>query len=415
MPEKKRKALIVGVNSYDDAEIHDLQGAETDAKELYERLCNPEIGNFEIEPHHFLVGPQATCEGIRTAISELLLLDQDHCELVLLYFSGHGFVDGYGDGYIAPCNFARKNPYANGINMSDLKTLASRAVNKDCVLTILDCCYSGISTAGDRDVPDVGTKYDAQLQEISGEGRIILASSESNQVSKESEYTHSEAQEPHHHGAFSYYLIEALDGRASSDAEGRVSLDNLWKFVEEGVQKEGKQKPNLYAAAANSMDKIFIGFSQKVFQNAIAGKLEQAEGLLNQDVPANLINIVELVHGVLDLSPTNQRAVNIRDQVDEYLRVYVIPVQGWVFENKIDVEPHVPNTYQDLETLTRVLNFDAVSTLSKRRKTLLAFLCEVSTERREKDTFMEYCRYLEKQLPTTSGLSNPSGLRRPGL
>lgn len=108
------------------------------------------------------------------------------------------------------------------------------------------------------------------------------------------------------------------------------------------------------------------------------------------------------MHNVLELSSTNQRALNIRDQTDEYLRGYVDRVQGWIFDNKIEVEPDVPNTYRDLETLPRVLNFDAVSMLTKRRKTLLVLLCEVAIEKRDRASFMEYCTWLESQLPPTS-------------
>ena len=104
-----RRAVAIGINVYNDSNnIPKLKGAENDAKEVYERLKNPNIGNFEIHTDHLLIGSNATCEHIRKAISDVLWKTTS-TDLVLFYFSGHGFVDGYGKGYIAPYDMIKGN------------------------------------------------------------------------------------------------------------------------------------------------------------------------------------------------------------------------------------------------------------------------------------------------------------------
>ena len=44
--ETPRRAVIVGINKYDDDDITDLAGAENDANEMYDKLT--QYGDFEI-------------------------------------------------------------------------------------------------------------------------------------------------------------------------------------------------------------------------------------------------------------------------------------------------------------------------------------------------------------------------------
>ena len=44
--------------------------------------------------------------------------------------------------------------------------------------------------------------------------------------------THSENDSPHTHGAFSYHLIEGLDGKAADPDTGIISIDSLKRYIE---------------------------------------------------------------------------------------------------------------------------------------------------------------------------------------
>src|SRR5437879_4646271 len=111
-----RLAIIIGINKYLDPKIAKLPGAEYDAQEMYERLKDQNVGNFN--QCRQLVGEQATCVEIRKAINDAFW-KTDFYDLVLFYFSGHGFVDSYNDGYIAPYDMSLDEPYTLGINMGE--------------------------------------------------------------------------------------------------------------------------------------------------------------------------------------------------------------------------------------------------------------------------------------------------------
>src|ERR1700674_2211187 len=140
-----RRAVVIGVNKYEDESIPELKGAENDATELHERLTDRDSGGFDVADGHFLVGKEATSDAIRQTLSDLLW-KTDSSDLSLFYFSGHGFQDEYGNGYIAPWNMRRNDPMVRGIRMSYLTDLLLTATLKKTAMMILDCCYSGIAT-----------------------------------------------------------------------------------------------------------------------------------------------------------------------------------------------------------------------------------------------------------------------------
>lgn len=97
----ERRAVVVGINKYEDPAVRpELRGAENDAREVFARLLK--FGGFDIDKKkHLLLGSAATCENMRRAISDLFW-KKDPCDIAVFYFSGHGFLDDYGNGYLAP-------------------------------------------------------------------------------------------------------------------------------------------------------------------------------------------------------------------------------------------------------------------------------------------------------------------------
>ena len=176
----QRRAVVIGVNKYQDPTIPELMGAENDASDIYERLGDAQSGGFKIEKEHFLIGNNATCDAIRKSISDLLW-KTDSTTLSLLYFSGHGFHDEYGNGYIAPWDIRRDEPLVRGIRMQELTELLQLAKKKQAILLILDCCYSGIATEGKGDMavgmesPQLEQWFSPLNSKDSGKGKIVVA------------------------------------------------------------------------------------------------------------------------------------------------------------------------------------------------------------------------------------------------
>lgn len=137
--DTKRQGIVIGIDEYEDKDIPKLEGAKFDAIEVYEKLSASEGGLFEISPDHYLIGQKATYRNIRKAISDLFR-KPDACNIAVFYFSGHGFVDGNGHGYIAPRDMASEDAFICGISMEEIRKVISESVNKTNIVMILDCC-----------------------------------------------------------------------------------------------------------------------------------------------------------------------------------------------------------------------------------------------------------------------------------
>jgi uncharacterized caspase-like protein len=70
---------------------------------------------------------------------------------------------------------------------------------------------------------------------------VIITASGANEVALE-------LPEPIGHGIFTYYLLEGMGGKADLNGDGVVTVSELYKYVEERVEKHarevgGKQRP----------------------------------------------------------------------------------------------------------------------------------------------------------------------------
>ena len=126
----RRRAVIVGINTYSDPDITNLDGAVNDADDIRKHLTT--CGGFDVPDKHFLVDERATCLTIRKAISDLLW-QTDPSDMVLFYFSGHAFVDSYTNGYLAPHDMLKHEPFVRGIKMDELKRTVLNSINKPTV------------------------------------------------------------------------------------------------------------------------------------------------------------------------------------------------------------------------------------------------------------------------------------------
>ena len=211
-----RHAVVVGINKYTDGKLNELHGAENDAREVMERLRDDD---YEVEP---FLGEAATSFDVRQAMSRLFYR-MDSQDLALFYFSGHGFVDSFGDGYIAPVDVECAAPWVRGISMQSIKSLLLKAKNKKAAVVMLDCCYSGKATEGDKaadEDADLSLQFRDAAEVFKGSGKVIIASSGKDQKSRERpDFRHTATGECHYHGLFTYQLLEGLDLGATSDAQ----------------------------------------------------------------------------------------------------------------------------------------------------------------------------------------------------
>lgn len=410
----EKRAVVVGINNYQDKKIPPLAGAINDAEEVFQKL--KELGQFKIEEHHFLINENATCQAIRKALSDLFW-QPDPCKLALFYFSGHGFQDGYGSGYLAPYDIAVMEPLICGIRMQELKEVLLSSKNKDSALVLLDCCYSGLSTKGDKALAAIN--IEAPLDPIFknlkgknvGKGKIILASSQGDKRAREMpECKHKQnGKTPHAHGAFTFQFLEALD-YGGADETGRITLSQLRSFVEKQLGDKGKQLPSYYAVDTSRPEHIEISVAPQIYQNFIGNTLEQAKKHYDQQDPTTLVNSAVSLVQVLEVAPKNAEARDLKKKVNETFQTYNQAINKWLFDNKVSLKSEILPVWVELELLLRELTVEKVAALDHERMTLLANLCEVSTEKLDTKTFVEQCEQfivLRKTAEIESSVKNP--------
>ncbi|BBY58378.1 caspase family protein [Mycolicibacterium sarraceniae] len=208
MPRDTRKALIIGIDHYD--QIQSLSGAVNDAhsvKAVLERHADGTL-NFAQPRLMTATGPGAAVSRteLREAVQELF---KDDAEISLLYFSGHGYIDGAG-GYLCASDCASGH---DGLSLNEVLTFANSSPAKNKVI-ILDSCHSGV--AGTNPVAD-------QVAEIK-EGVTILTASTAEQYAMESGGS----------GVFTSLLVDALNG-AAANLVGDVTPGSVYAHIDQSL------------------------------------------------------------------------------------------------------------------------------------------------------------------------------------
>jgi uncharacterized caspase-like protein len=398
-----RRAVVIGVNEYkkydDGKTIPSLRGAVNDATEMCERLRK--YGDFEIGEQHFLTAEKATSDRVRSAMSDLLW-KTDSCDMALFYFSGHGFQDGYGNGYIAPYDLKYEEPLVHGIRIQELKEHFLSARNKQKALLILDCCHSGIATEGDKDLPAARTPFYQCLSDSGGgpsvkaSGKFILASSGADEKSREIRQAHQirgPGEGEHEHGVFTFHMLEGMDvGAAGND--GVVTLARLQKYVSD--------KMDLYQAEHEC---TFWGFGAGSFEEARivnacrkqnVDKLVQSatESLAEGNVPS-LFKAIDFLRQALTAYPESVAALAVKVKIDCKLQQECgQPISLWLLQHNLDYLQKF-REYRNLEKYAAKLCFDEIARLDPARMGLLSVLFRVSTENLEVDVLENFLRALE--------------------
>jgi len=152
-------------------------------------------------------------------------------DLVLVYFSGHGFRDKDGKLYLAPIDCDPGNPAPTGVSMEWFRE--QLAVCKAKVkLLVLDACHAG-TEKGDEQKDGVAAKdLGSVMKDVAGV--VTLASSTSEETSL--------IWEEKEQSLFSYWLNQALKGHADRDSDGMVTIDEAYDYVYRSVTQTAKNR-----------------------------------------------------------------------------------------------------------------------------------------------------------------------------
>jgi len=229
-PQRRRaSALVIATTTYDDKGIPSLSAPAHDAEEFAQLLADPEIGNFAVVT---IVDAESldACQRIESFMSK----DTSGDELVLLYFTGHGFIDR-GLLYLGMTNTRRDLLRSTAIPATFIHNVLRECKAKSQVI-ILDSCFSGAFARGmaAKGVPEIPF-------EQFGHGKYIVASSNAVQAS----YEVIDTDRGIVRSVFTRAVVDGIrSGKADLNRDGWVSLGELCEYVSTTVsQRAPSQTP----------------------------------------------------------------------------------------------------------------------------------------------------------------------------
>ncbi len=235
--------VIIGIGKYKDSSIPALKYTTNDAREIYNILIDPQYGNFPRENIKLLLDEQATLTEIKSAMGTYLARKAGKDDTVFIYFAGHGSpeIDPTGkaddrlEKFIVPYDAKKDDLFGYGLSMDEIRKIYERIESKK-VVFFIDSCYSGEAGGRTFSRPDVTARNvtisDKFLEDLSGEGRIIITACKPDELSLETNELE--------HGIFTYYLAEGLKGKADLNKDGVVTADELYSYVYEQVTKKAR-------------------------------------------------------------------------------------------------------------------------------------------------------------------------------
>jgi hypothetical protein len=207
-PHPRTYAVVVGSN-VGGAGQAPLRFAEDDAQRIAEVLR--ELGHYDgndvrillhTDPAHVLAAIDDVATKVRSNAA------RGEQSEVVFYYSGH----------------ARANAVSIGGEELPLQTLRTRLSGLPSALTIvvLDACQSGSFSRVKGAEPAADFSYNS-VSRLTQKGLAVMASSTSQELSQESDELKA--------SYFTHHLVTALRGAGDSDGDGRVSLDEAYRYA----------------------------------------------------------------------------------------------------------------------------------------------------------------------------------------
>lgn len=241
---KRRRALLIGNERYDDSRFAPLSSTQADVWGLRQVLQHRNIGAFV----SIVSKTDLTADDMRQTISEFLEeCEQD--ELALVYVSGHGARlarDG-GEFYFVATD-------------TDFDRIAETAVSAGFVneqleqcwapqkVVLIDCCRSGGFAVGLRtsDRPDAASvAKSGEKAPLTSRGVYVLSSSRASEDSFADAAGAAEVKP----SDFTAEVIEALrTGKVGKDGSGEVSVDDLFHYVNRRMRGQGGRQVPVHSA-----------------------------------------------------------------------------------------------------------------------------------------------------------------------
>lgn len=225
-PIRKRRALLIGANRYLDLTIGDLNYCIKDVEALqmllqahgYEVLVLSDERPDTLRPLR---------ANIRSALRGLVQ-DAEEDDLLFVHFSGHGAL-WQGKPFLLPHDARRADLDETALPLTEVEQILRSGKAQRIVMT-LDACHVGASFT--REVKDY-EEFVRQVYDLA-RGYVVLAASTAEQFALEDKEKE--------HGAFTYYLLEALQGSARRADNPFITVDDVRHYVLYKLRSNARQQ-----------------------------------------------------------------------------------------------------------------------------------------------------------------------------
>jgi helicase len=212
------KGLFVGIDRYASTRIQRLSCARRDAVALHALFSDTLGGRARL-----LTDEEATRSAIEDEFNQLAFCDPE--DVVVIAFSGHGTQTHQLVTYDTDVH-----DLDNTSIPLDMLTEWFSRIPSCRLISFLDCCFSGEMGAKVLQMETVARDLrstDSILQQLSGEGRLILTASKATEPAYENTQLR--------HGLLTYYLLQALQGAEEVRRSGKIAIYQLLEYVTQRV------------------------------------------------------------------------------------------------------------------------------------------------------------------------------------
>jgi Tfp pilus assembly protein PilF len=241
--EGKTLALLVGISDFENAQVRPLRYAHEDALAFERFLRSPRGGAVPAENIVTLINRQATTAAIKAAFDSLV--ERSHPgDTVILLLATHGAVvdsprSKSRGAYIVSYDSDPEDLGSTAVPMARVQMLLREELQSaGRVIALVDACRSGtIGTIPNKSKIKIAAALDALTQT---EGQLFLFA-----ASRPGEVSFEGRQYGGGHGAFSFFVLSALNGAADFDSDGKVTLNEMSSYVQQKVAEAtlDKQHP----------------------------------------------------------------------------------------------------------------------------------------------------------------------------
>ena len=232
----KRYAVIIGISKFKDPAIPALKYADRDAQSFYDYLVSPTAGSFNPNDVLLLKNEEATLKNVKDALTNFLKKAVEE-DFVIVYIATHGEPepDRPKNLFLLTHDSELKKLSATAYHMENVNLDMKRYISAQRLIFLADACHAGGIAKGGFGTRGFANPINNALSALSSakEGWAMITASRASEVSLESDKWGNG------HGAFTYFLLEGLNGKAdiAGNYNGIVTISEAFDYLENRVKR----------------------------------------------------------------------------------------------------------------------------------------------------------------------------------